>query len=134
MFELNPILEQDSHPIVIWPLCQVRLINDNRFPWLILIPAREALREFHDVASDEQPLFLGEVNRASQVLKQITSADKMNVASLGNQVAQLHIHIIARFQGDAAWPGPVWGVGQAVPYQPIELDQLISSFLAATKG
>lgn len=129
MFELNQVLEQDSRPIVIWPLCQVRLINDNRFPWLILVPARPDLREFHDVASDEQPPFLSEINRASQVLKQITSADKINVASLGNQVAQLHIHVIARFQTDAAWPAPAWGVGQAVPYEPAEADRLISDFL-----
>ena len=134
MFELNPILEQDSTPAVKWPLCQVRLINDNRFPWIILVPARPDLREFHDVASDEQTLFLGEINRVSQVLKQITSADKMNVASLGNQVAQLHIHVIARFQTDAAWPGPVWGVGQAVPYEPVEVQRLISDFLKASSN
>jgi len=134
MFELDRILQRDSLPMTNWTLNQVRLINDSRFPWLILVPAREALREFHDIASDEQSLFLAEINRASATLKEITSADKMNVASLGNQVEQLHIHVIARFEGDAAWPGPVWGVGQAVSYDAAEADRLISTFLNANLG
>jgi diadenosine tetraphosphate (Ap4A) HIT family hydrolase len=127
MFQLNETLEQDTLAITQWPLCQVRLMNDSRFPWMILVPAREDLREIYEISNQEQANFLTEINKASRTLQKVTGADKMNVAALGNQVTQLHIHIIARFEGDAAWPGPIWGVGEVVPYEASTAKALIKT-------
>ena len=101
-----------------WPLCRVLLCNDANYPWLILVPLREDLKDFHDLATDDQPLVMDEVGRASRALQVLYGADKINVAALGNMVPQLHIHVIARFTTDPAWPAPVWGVRDAVPYEP----------------
>ena len=96
-FALNPRLAADTFPVGLLDLCEVRAMNDRRFPWLILVPRRALLIE--------------EIAETSEALKRLTGADKMNVAALGNEVRQLHIHVIARRIGDAAWPGPVWGKG-----------------------
>lgn len=92
-------------------------MNDTNFPWLILVPRQAGLRDFHDVAPEDETDFLGEINQAARRLKEMTGADKMNVAALGNMVPQLHVHIIARFESDAAWPGPVWGANPPVAYE-----------------
>ncbi|HCX68875.1 MAG TPA: diadenosine tetraphosphate hydrolase, partial [Rhodobiaceae bacterium] len=102
------------------PLCRALLMNDRRFPWVILVPRREGLRDFDDVAPVEKPNFHAEIDLASEVLREAAGAEKMNVAALGNMVPQLHVHVIARFSGDAAWPGPVWGVGTADAYSEDE--------------
>jgi len=115
-FALHPQLEKDSVQITDWTLCDVRLVNDRRFPWLLLVPRRANLRDLQDASEEDYALMMEEIRRASQMLKEETGAQKMNVASLGNMVPQLHIHIIARFKNDEAWPGPVWGVGTAEPY------------------
>lgn len=91
-------------------------MNDSTYPWLILVPQRPDLRDLHDVpAADHGPL-MAEISRASSALQQFVNPDKLNVAALGNMVPQLHIHVIARFTTDPAWPGPVWGVVPARPY------------------
>ncbi|PKQ09151.1 MAG: diadenosine tetraphosphate hydrolase [Alphaproteobacteria bacterium HGW-Alphaproteobacteria-12] len=124
-FTLHERLAADTYLVADLPLCRVLLMNDSRFPWLILVPRREDLRDFDDVSPPEKPNFHAEIDAASQVLRDATSAEKMNVAALGNMVPQLHVHIIARFAGDAAWPGPVWGAGDAEPYEDAAARALI---------
>jgi diadenosine tetraphosphate (Ap4A) HIT family hydrolase len=116
-FLLHPRLEADSLPVASLPLCRVRLMNNARFPWLLLVPALPQKREITDLDEPQQQQLMREIAQASRVLQQLTGAHKMNVATLGNMVPQLHIHIIARFEGDAAWPAPVWGTG-GEPYTP----------------
>lgn len=116
MFELHPQLAADTVPIVTWPLSEVLLINDANYPWLVLVPAREDLRDFDDLAPDDLHRASEETVRASKALKAAFAPDKINVGALGNVVPQLHIHVIARFIDDAAWPQPIWGVVPAQPY------------------
>ena len=107
MFELHPTLAKDTIVVGDLPLCRVLLMNNRNFPWLILVPRRENMRELFDLQNDYFGV-MDEVKRVSEIFCAITHAHKMNIAALGNQVEQLHIHIIARFQDDAAWPNPVW--------------------------
>lgn len=129
-FVLHPRLEADTTFIADWPVNRVLLMNDANYPWLILVPRREGLRDFHDVPAVDESAFPEEINRAARALKEITGAVKMNTAALGNMVAQLHVHVIARFESDAAWPDPVWGKHPAVPYGDGEVEALIERFLA----
>jgi diadenosine tetraphosphate (Ap4A) HIT family hydrolase len=115
-FELAPRLAADTFLVGEAPLSQVLLMNDARYPWLILVPRRADVTE---------PFELSESMRLGEAMKAHFAADKINIAALGNQVAQLHVHHIARFHTDDAWPGPVWGVGSAVPYQEAALDTLM---------
>lgn len=124
-FDLNERLAADTWTVKDLALCRVLLMNDKRYPWLILVPRREGLRDFHDVAEADKATFLAEIDHASAVLKVQTGAQKMNVAALGNIVPQLHVHVIARFEKDEAWPKPVWGLGEVVPYRPSEIGGLI---------
>ena len=109
-----------------WPLCRLLLMNDACFPWLVLVPQRPDLREIHDLPRPERALLIEEIARASSLMQQAFKADKMNVAALGNQVPQLHVHVIARFVGDPAWPNPVWGQGTARPMSEAERAERIA--------
>lgn len=115
-FELHPQLAADTFPVADLSLCRVLLMNDARYPWLILVPRRPELRDLHDVDASESAVLFSEIRRTSQALDRLYSPFKINVAALGNQVPQLHIHVIARFEDDPAWPGPVWGVGKGLAY------------------
>jgi len=115
-FVLHPMLDQDTVPVTDLPLCTVRLMDDSRFPWIVLIPKLADLREIHRLEKRMRHELMDEIALCSAAMEREYSADKMNVAALGNMVPQLHIHIIARFESDDAWPGPVWGVGEALPY------------------
>lgn len=115
-FVLDTRLAADTFVLGDMLLSRVLLMNDARFPWLIIVPRRPALRELTDLASTERSILMEEIARASTALMEATQAEKLNVAALGNQVPQLHVHVIARFVGDPAWPNPVWGRGQATPY------------------
>lgn len=117
-FVLDAKLAADTAPVVDWALSRVLLMNDARFPWLILVPRRTGLIEFHDLASADRIVLAEEVARASSGLKALTGAAKINVGALGNLVPQLHIHVVARNPGDAVWPGPVWRHGAPRPYEP----------------
>lgn len=117
-FALHPRLAADTLPVGELPLCSVLLMRDARFPWLILVPRRAALREFTDLPAGARADLMEEIAEASRALEAETGAEKLNVGALGNVVAQLHIHVVARSAADAAWPGPVWGSGAAVPYPP----------------
>jgi diadenosine tetraphosphate (Ap4A) HIT family hydrolase len=115
-FRLHPQLEADSRLIVRWPLCEVRLINDANYPWLVLIPRKPDLSDYDDLSPDDMKTAGEEIRQASAALRTVYQPDKLNVAALGNQVPQLHIHVIARFRTDAAWPNPIWGFTPARPY------------------
>ncbi|MGH8191027.1 MAG: HIT domain-containing protein [Rhodanobacteraceae bacterium] len=125
-FELDPRLARDTTFIADWPLCRVLLMDDARFPWLVLVPRRAHLFDLDDMIDHDQIDLLGEINRALSLLRWRTGCDKLNVGALGNIVRQLHVHVVARHQGDAAWPGPVWGHGSAEPYPPDRRDRLVA--------
>jgi diadenosine tetraphosphate (Ap4A) HIT family hydrolase len=115
-FVLHPRLATDTALIADWPLSRVLLMNDARFPWLILVPRRIDSVELHDLDPLDRNELIGEISRASATLKAATAAAKINVGALGNLVPQLHVHVVARNPGDSAWPGPVWGHGVPTPY------------------
>lgn len=125
MFELHPRLAADTVTVGHLPLCQVLLMNDSQYPWLILVPCRNAIRESYELPEPERVLLWQEVESVAQALSGHAGADKMNIAALGNQVPQLHVHVIARFAGDPAWPGPVWGVRPVQPYESVHIDGLL---------
>ncbi len=128
-FRLDPRLEQDTITLLNWPLCAVRLMDDQRFPWLVLVPKRAGTCELQDLSPEDQAPLLKEILTASQALQAVTGAEKMNIGLLGNIVPQLHVHVVARFFRDAAWPGPVWGHGARVPYEGQGRAHLIESLL-----
>ena len=129
-FVLDPRLAADSLPVLDLELCSLRLMNDRRFPWLLLIPRRPACVELVDLEPEDQTQLWQEILAVCSVLKERLNPDKLNVAALGNQVAQLHVHLIARYRNDAAWPGPVWGLGQPQPWGE-EASQLITQIKTA---
>ncbi|MCW9036115.1 MAG: HIT domain-containing protein [Alphaproteobacteria bacterium] len=128
MFTLHPQFTKDCLEIGDSPFCRVLLMNDRRFPWVILIPKREGVTEIHHLAEADLAGVVGEIAAASKFMESIDGIDKVNVAALGNMVPQLHIHVIARRKSDAAWPKPVWGVGVAEPYSEDEISNLRNFF------
>lgn len=115
-FQVDPKLAADTAVITDLPLCRALLMNDHRFPWAILVPRRPGVREIHGLIKAERLQLVEEAAATARAMEKQFSAHKMNVAALGNIVPQLHVHVIARFPEDAAWPGPVWGVGTPEPY------------------
>jgi len=130
-FALDPRLATDTRPVASLPLCDVLLMNDARYPWLILVPRRAGLVEIADLHDDEQAVLWQEVDRAAAALRAAAPCDKLNLGALGNIVRQLHVHVVARVEGDAAWPGPVWGHGQAAAYDGKQLGTLLASLRQA---
>lgn len=124
-FELDPRLKNDTQHVQSLSLCDVLLMNDARFAWLILVPRRAQLSEVSDLSLDAQAMLWREVHIASQALQDVAPCDKLNIGALGNIVRQLHVHVVARREGDAAWPGPVWGSGKAEPYEAHALNERI---------
>ena len=116
MFALDPRLEQDTLHMGDFPLCRLLLMNDASYPWFILVPRREEVSELFQLDAADQGSLLRETSLLAEVIKDTFKADKMNIATLGNVVSQLHMHVIVRRRGDAAWPAPVWGHQPAVPY------------------
>lgn len=119
-FVLDPRLEADTSELGELDLCKVLLMDDARFPWVVLVPKRADLVEIIDLGSTDLVRLIEEIATASGVLEAATSPHKLNVAALGNVVRQLHVHIIARFENDAVWPAPVWGKGEREPYAPVK--------------
>ena len=112
-FVLDPRLEADSVFIADGPLSQVRLMNDARFPWLLLVPRVADASEWIDRDGNQQRLLLAEINQLSKLLRTEPAVQKLNIGALGNIVRQLHVHLVGRNEEDAAWPAPVWGNGTA---------------------
>lgn len=131
VFTLDARLAGDTHLVGEFELSRVLLMDDARFPWLILVPRRPHLRELIELARDEQHDLLDEINRCAHVLHALEKPDKLNIATLGNVVAQLHVHVIARRRSDAAWPRPVWGVGTREAYATAARAALIARLRAA---
>lgn len=113
-FTLDERLERDSICLANLGLTQLRLMKDGRWPWLIAVPRRAGVTEVFELAPLDQTMLTFEVNEAAKALKGVTGAEKINIAMIGNQVRQLHVHIVARFSGDPNWPGPIWGYGEPV--------------------
>lgn len=126
-FGLHPRLAADTATICDWPLSRVLLMNDKRYPWLILVPRRDGIAEFIDLDTEGRNLLTDEISRASAIVQRWAMSragcDKLNVGMIGNIVRQLHVHVVARRTTDAAWPFPVWGRGDPVPYPPDEFER-----------
>jgi len=129
-FELDPRLEQDSLLLAQGPLSQLRLMDDLRFPWLVLVPRLPGASEWLDLELPQQQLLLAELTAAGTALRSWQACDKLNIGALGNIVRQLHVHLVARREGDAAWPGPVWGFGSMQRATP----ELAAQRLAQLQG
>ncbi len=115
-FTLDPRLETDTLPVGDLPLSSVLLMDDARFPWLILVPRRAAVSEITDLTEEDAQLLVSEIRLATRVMLDLSKPDKVNVGALGKVVPQLHVHVVGRFRSDPAWPGPVWGQGTRTPY------------------
>jgi diadenosine tetraphosphate (Ap4A) HIT family hydrolase len=124
-FQLHERLAADTVFITDWPLSRLLLMNDVRFPWLILVPRRDGASEVFDITPADRVLLEEEICRAGKGLKAQTGCAKINIGILGNVVPQLHVHVVARNKWDGAWPGPVWGSGPAIPYEPAARDDFL---------
>ncbi len=132
-WQLDPKLAADTIAVGDLALTRVLLANDANFPWLILVPRMPGVTEITDLDPNEQVQLLGEIDAAARVLKSVTEYEKLNIAALGNQVAQLHVHVIGRRHSDKAWPKPVWGVAPPAAYVPAVRDGLIGSLRRGLK-
>lgn len=138
-FKADPAFESGSVIVCDWPLCQVRLQDDARYPWLILIPRRAGLHEIEDLTAAERAALMDEVVRAGDMVRSLGQAagrpvQKLNVAALGNVTAQLHVHVIGRRHDDGQWPDPVWGRGSVVPYGANGLQAAVSRIRLSSGG
>jgi diadenosine tetraphosphate (Ap4A) HIT family hydrolase len=129
-FVLHPRLSADTSFAADWPVSRVLLMDDARYPWLVLVPRRDDVTELFELTADDRAALTEEVSLAAHVLKTLSGAQKINIGALGNLVPQLHIHIVARNEADAAWPGPVWGHGTAVRYEPARRDAFVEELRA----
>ncbi|WP_029030944.1 HIT domain-containing protein [Salinarimonas rosea] len=130
-FALDRRLDADTLPVGDLALSSVHLMDDARFPWLILVPRRPGLVEITDLDEADAQALMAEIRVASRVLLEVARPDKVNVGALGNIVSQLHVHVLARFASDPAWPGPAWGHGARIPYPPHAAPALLERLRAA---
>jgi diadenosine tetraphosphate (Ap4A) HIT family hydrolase len=130
-FVLDNRLEADSEQLMWLGLCELRVMNDQRWPWLLLVPQRPGAEEIHDLTPLDQAMLTFETNMVAQALKSVTGCTKINSAALGNIVRQLHVHVIARSEGDPGWPGPVWGYGKREPYKRSDIHRFAERIKAA---
>ena len=124
MFKINKNFMISSFHISNMQLCTVRLYNNSKFPWILLIPKRKNITDITDLNSKDQLLLIKEIVYSSKIIKKIFKTSKLNVEKIGNKVPQLHIHIIARKKNDISWPLPVWAVKEK-PYTKADLDKII---------
>lgn len=133
-WQLDPQLASDSHPVTRTALCEIRLMDDANYPWLIVIPQVDGARELFDLDAAQRTQLIEDVTLAGTALNALFTPDKLNVAALGNLVPQLHVHVVARHVDDPAWPAPVWGRVQAQPYSPEALTARIRLLLSRLGG
>ena len=127
-FLLDPRLAAESLFIADGPLSQIRLMDDARYPWLLLVPRVADLAEWIELDGNQQRLLLAEVNQAGKLVRAEPGVEKLNLGALGNVVRQFHVHLVGRHAGDAAWPGPVWGNGRAQRFTPAEREARIEAW------
>lgn len=132
-FQLHERLAKDSFPVTDLPLCNVRLMDNKHFPWVILVPQVAVASEWIDLPRELQHQLSDEIAVISHIFQALVTPDKLNIATLGNQVPQLHVHIIARYKGDAAWPNPVWG-GASAAYGEEEARRFIYDLRSALES
>ncbi|MBA4001013.1 HIT domain-containing protein [Brevundimonas sp.] len=130
-FAADPAFDAGSIGAANWPLCQVRLQDDARFPWLILIPRFEGLVELDQLTAEQRAVLMEETVRAGAMVRAIGQrsmrpVEKLNIAAIGNVTAQLHVHVVGRRRDDGLWPDPVWGRGPAMPYESEVRDELLA--------
>jgi len=130
-FILHPRLQDDAIEVLDLPLCRVLLMNDARYPWLILVPRQPGARELVDLDRDARIQLMDEIAAASEVIAAVFAPEKLNVGALGNLVPQLHVHVVGRYASDGAWPGPVWGSGPAEPYKTGQVHATLRSLREA---
>ena len=130
-FQLHPQLEQDTVSIGRFALCRVLLMNESRYPWVILVPERPDVREIYALPESDQLQLMRESSALAGHLDRIFAADKINIAAIGNVVQQLHLHHVVRFRHDAAWPAPVWGRFAPQPYTEAALDRMMAALQLA---
>ena len=134
MFELHPQLQKDTALVGNFPLSLVLLSRDANYPWCVLVPRREDIREIYHLNEEDRLQLMRESCHLAEVMAGLFSPDKMNTAALGNQVPQLHLHHVARYCDDPAWPGPIWGAVASKLYQPEELEDRVSRLRSALAG
>jgi diadenosine tetraphosphate (Ap4A) HIT family hydrolase len=122
---LHPRLEADTRFAADWPLCQVLVMNDARYPWLVLVPRRNEVTEVTMLEAADRTQLMDEIARAGRLVQTFPGVTKLNIGALGNLVPQLHVHVVGRHQGDPTWPGPVWGHSSAVPYAADALARIL---------
>ena len=131
MFEMDKRLVKDTVPLYSSKLCHILLMNDSRYPWLVLVPHCAQVSELFELSAEQQQQLWQETTVLAELLKAVFQADKINIATLGNVVKQLHMHIVVRMQNDAAWPDPVWERGKAQPYTEEGLQDIRQRLIAA---
>lgn len=134
MFSLHPQLQQDCIELGNFPLSMLLLNRDAHYPWCILVPRRDSIREIHHLADEDRIQLIRESCHLAEVMTDLFTPDKMNIAALGNQVPQLHVHHVARFENDPAWPNPVWGRVPAKDYEKEALESLLKRLRSALAG
>ncbi|MBX3700809.1 MAG: HIT domain-containing protein [Dokdonella sp.] len=133
-FVLDARLAADSHPVGDLALSQLRLFDDARFPWLLLVPRIAGARELIDLDRDDRCTLLDEITAVGRAWETLLQPDKLNIAALGNLVPQLHVHLIARYAHDCAWPRPVWGQGTPIAYEAAARDALLARLRGALQA
>lgn len=133
-WRLHPQLADDTHPLAQFALSELRLMDDANYPWLVLVPRVADAVELIDLDATQRHALTDEIDRVSRALRDLFHPHKLNVAALGNLVPQLHVHVIARYEQDPAWPKPVWGMAAALPYTEEALIQRIGQLQAALKA
>lgn len=128
MFQLAPELAHSTIELAEWPLCKVLFKNEKNFVWFLLVPCRENSVELTDLSNADQQQLLTEINRLSHIIQTEFKPDKMNVATIGNQVPQLHVHVVGRYKTDPLWPESIWqSKYQASPYDTQSLEDIITN-------
>jgi len=133
-FELDPRLEADTLPLADLPLCRALLMNDARYPWVVLVPRVASVSEVFELSQAEQAQLWQEATQLGAAMKEAFQGDKLNIATLGNVVSQLHIHLVVRYNDDASWPAPVWGNGTPEPYELAQQGERREQLLAHIEG
>ena len=126
-FQLHPQLDKDSYLVGCFPLCRLLLMNDSQFPWLVLVPEIIEVKEIYELAKEQRKLLIEESSYLSEQMAILFKPDKINIAAIGNVVPQLHVHHIARYRHDKAWPAPIWGKFPAIPYTNEEVAKVLQT-------